>query len=156
MHYGQMAKILSCAVSQQVNQALASMELTFSQGYIMGYVAKCPERPCSRDIEKVFRLSHATVSGLLTRLEKKEFVEFRADDSDRRFKRVYLLPKGWQYVEIMESALAETEEKIVRGFSPEERETFHHLLVRAIRNMGDGECCADTQNQENQEEETNQ
>lgn len=119
-----------------MNGALASMELTAAQGHIMGYLARCPQPPCSRDIEEAFHLSHPTVSGLLSRLEKKEFIEFRPDEADRRCKRIYVLPKGKQLHETMHRTIAENEARMVENFTPEEQAQFVSLLLRAIANMG--------------------
>ncbi|MGM9550530.1 MAG: MarR family winged helix-turn-helix transcriptional regulator [Faecousia sp.] len=119
-----------------MTSALASMDLTAAQGHIMGYLAKCSQPPCSRDIEAAFHLSHPTVSGLLSRLEKKGFIEFRPDETDRRCKRIYVLPKGKQLHETMHRTITENEARLVEGFTPEEQALFASLLLRAISNMG--------------------
>lgn len=101
----------------------------------MAFVFHSPSPPCARDIEEAFHLSHPTVSGLLSRLEKKGFLEFRPDAQDRRCKRIYALPKGRELHETMHKTIQATEERMVQGFSPEEREQFQTLLLRAIENM---------------------
>ena len=124
-HYGHMVRVLHCTISQSVTGALAEMELTSAQGRIMGYLALSPEPPCAKDIEEKFHLSHPTVSGLLARLEKKGFIEFRPDEADRRCKRIYMLPKG-----------ADNEKKLVTGFTETEKQQFTDLLTRAAKNLG--------------------
>jgi DNA-binding MarR family transcriptional regulator len=128
--------------------ALAQMDLTAAQGHIMGYLAHIPNPPCSRDIEEAFQLSHPTVSGLLSRLEKKGFIEFRPDEKDRRCKRIHMLPKGQACIELMHRTIRENEERIVQGFSDAEKAQFASLLERAISNMGGSPC------QRNQKEES--
>ena len=123
-----------------MNNALANMELTSSQGRIMGYIARRKTPPCSRDIEEEFRLTHPTVSGLLSRLEKKGFIEFRPDAADRRCKRIHVLPKGKEYLETMHRTITENEEQLVRGFTDEEKAQFAAFLTRAIENMGGNPC----------------
>ena len=91
-------------------------------------------------IEEEFHLSHPTVSGLLARLEKKGFLEFRADGHDRRCKRIFMLPKGRQCMDTMHRTILENEERLVRGFSQTEKEQFMHLLERAIGNMDIHPC----------------
>ena len=121
-----------------MTNALARMELTAAQGHIMGYLARRNNPPCSRDIEEAFHLSHPTVSGLLSRLEKKGFIEFRPDPEDRRCKRIFMLPKGQECTETMRQTIQETEERMVSGFTEEEKVLFTHLMTRAIANMGGG------------------
>ena len=106
----------------------------------MGYLAHRKQPPCSRDIEEAFHLSHPTVSGLLARLEKKGFIEFRPDEQDRRCKRIYVLPKGQECNERIHNTILFNERRIVQGFSEEERAQFAAFLERATQNMGGNPC----------------
>lgn len=139
-HYGHLVRILGTCTDQAMTNALASMDLTAAQGKIMGYISHSPQPPCPRDIEEAFHLSHPTVSGLLSRLEKKGFLEFRPDENDRRSKRIYLLPKGQELNETMHQTILSTEAQLVQGFSEEELATFQDLLTRALHNMGGYPC----------------
>jgi DNA-binding MarR family transcriptional regulator len=96
--------------------------------------------PCPKDIEEEFRLSHPTVSGLLARLEKKGFIEMRSDREDRRCKRIYLLDKGKDCNKSMYETICATENRLVEGFTEEEKEQFFGYLNRAIANMGCSSC----------------
>ena len=135
-HYGHYIRMLHSSTDQVMTNAVASMELTAAQCHIMGFITHRPQPPCSRDIEEAFHLSHPTVSGLLSRLEKKGFIEFRPDENDRRVKRIYLLPKGAELDETMHRTIRATEAQLVQGFTEEEQEQFAQLLIRAIENMG--------------------
>lgn len=135
-HYGHMARVLHCAISQSMTQALEQMELTSAQGHIIGYLAHSEQPPCAKDIEVEFHLSHPTVSGLLSRLEKKGFIEFRPDEKDGRCKRIYILPKGRDCDERILKTIQENEARIVQDFSKEEKAQFAGFLARAVHNMG--------------------
>jgi len=115
-HYGYLLKVLSGCMKASMDNALASMDLTSAQGHIMGYLAQRSQPPCSRDIEETFHLSHPTVSGLLSRLEKKDFIELRPDETDRRCKRIYMLPKGKELNETMGRVIHDNEAQVVAGF----------------------------------------
>lgn len=138
--YGHYIRILHSATDQAMTAALASMELTAAQGHIMGFITHSPQPPCARDIEEAFHLSHPTVSGLLSRLEKKGFIEFRPDEQDRRCKRIYTLNKGYQCSELMHNTIRSAEERLVQDFTDEEKEQFSRLLLRAIDNLGENPC----------------
>ncbi|MBR4291308.1 MAG: MarR family transcriptional regulator [Oscillospiraceae bacterium] len=140
-HFGHYVRILHWCTDQRITNALAQMELTASQGPILGYIAHRKTPPCPRDIEEEFRLSHPTVSGLLSRLEKKGFLEFFPDQTDRRCKRIRLQEKGRQCIEIMHRTIAENETNMMQGFSEAEQELFFTFLNRAIQNMGGNPCC---------------
>ena len=139
-HYGYLLRHLHSCVDQNMTTALASMDLTAAQGAIMGFIIHSKTAPCARDIESRFHLSHPTVSGLLSRLEKKGFIEFRPDEADRRCKRIYLLPKGTQLNETMHRTIRATEMRMLTGFSEEEQLLFQQFLHRAIDNMGGSPC----------------
>ena len=142
LHFGYMARVLHGCASQAMNEALSSMNLTSAQGHLMCFLAHSDQPPCARDLEEAFHLSHPTVSGLLSRLERKEFLEFRPDPSDRRCKRIYILPKGRECLEVMEATIRNNEKRLLRGFSPEEQKQFADYLTRAIQNFGtDPEGC---------------
>ena len=135
-HLGHRLRILHWCTEQAVTTALAEMELTSAQSRILGYLSLRKSAPCAKDIEEEFHLSHPTVSGLLTRLEKKGFIELRSDETDRRCKRIYVLPKGQQCHELMHQTIQKNEQRMTEGFTEEERAVFTDLLERAIRNMG--------------------
>ena len=151
VHYGRLLRILHWCTDQSMTHALEAMELTSAQGRVMGFLAHRQEPPCPRDIEEEFQLSHPTVSGLLTRLEKKDFIEIRPDNQDRRCKRVYLGPKGKECIENMDQVIRSNEKRLVEGFSEEEQAMFADFLKRAIANMGGNPC-----RRPNHKEETNE
>ena len=139
-HFGHYVRILHWCTDQRMTQALMHFDLTASQGPILGYIAHRKSPPCSRDIEEEFNLSHPTVSGLLSRLEKKEFIQLCPDEADRRCKRIHLLPKGKAFTESIHKTILDTETQMVQDFTEEEKEQFYSLLNRAITNMGGDPC----------------
>ena len=124
----------SCA-EQTLTAAMEEMELTAAQGHLMGYLIHSREPRCPRDVEKAFHLSHPTVSGLLSRLEQKGFVELITDPNDRRSKRIVISEKGLACNERMHATIIENESRIVQGFTEEEKALLAQLLQRAIENV---------------------
>ena len=133
--YGYFIRVLENGTQQAMNNALASMDLTAAQGHVMGFITHSKVPPCPKDIEGKFQLSHPTVSGILSRLEQKGFVEMRPDEQDRRCKRIYVSAKGRELDETMHQTIRATEEKMVQDFTEEEKEQFQNLLKRAIHNL---------------------
>lgn len=139
-HYGSRFRQLHSVTRQRMTEALTEMELTSAQGSIMGYLAHCSQMPTPKEVEKVLGLSHATVAGLLARMEKKGFIRLETDPNDRRCRRIRTLPKGFDCHEAMRCTVASVEEQVVKGFTPEEREQFADYLLRAVLNMGLNPC----------------
>lgn len=139
-HFGRLARTLHRCTDQVMNAELEKMDLTAAQGHIMGYLAHTKHPPCPRDIEEEFHLSHPTVSGLLSRLEQKDFIRLETDPEDRRVKRIYVQPKGEECHDRMHRVILANELRMVQGFTQEEKEAFALLLSRAIENMGGSPC----------------
>ena len=140
LHYGHMIRILHWCTDQRMSNALEAMDLTAAQGHVMGYLIHRKEPACPKDVEEAFQMSHPTVSGILSRMEQKGFLELLPDPSDRRCKRIHILPKGMECHERMHQVILENEERLVQGFTQQEREQFANLLKRAIDNMGHTPC----------------
>ena len=138
--FGHLVRILHWCTDQIMTATLEEQELTASQGHIMGYLSRQTTPPCPRDIEAAFHLTHPTVSGILSRLEQKGFIQQHPDPDDRRCKRIYLSEKGLQCHGTMCRIIFENEERMVQYFTPEEKELFLSFLQRAIANMGGSPC----------------
>ncbi len=147
--FGNLIRVAEKCAAQTMTNALASMDLTATQGHVMGFIIHRAEPPCARDIEDAFHLTHPTVSGILSRLEQKEFIEMRPDPKDRRCKRIYVLPRGRELDETMHKTMRETEDKLVQDFTEEEKAQFAAFLQRAIDNLG-GSPCKRKQKEESQ------
>ena len=135
-HFGHYVRILHWCTDQRMTAALTDVDLTASQGHIMGFLCRQSTPPCARDIEQFFRLSHPTVSGILTRLEKKGFIEFFPDELDRRCKRIHVLPKGTECHQRIIDVIRENEKRMTEGFTQEEQLQFSEFLDRVIQNTG--------------------
>ena len=134
-HLGPKLKHLHFYTDQAITEAVSAMDLTAAQGHILSYLSHRTQPPCPKDIEDAFHLSHPTVSGLLQRLEKKEFITIRPDAEDRRCKRIYLLPKGEACHQQIHAIIDRTEDSLVQGFTPEERSELLRLLDKAAANI---------------------
>lgn len=132
---GHSIKKLHFLMEQSINRRLQELDLTTAQGRVIGYLAHCTKPACARDLETVFGLSHATMSGILSRLESKGFIEVRPDPDDRRIKRICLLSKGHACSKEISRRICDTEHRMAEDLSPEELELLRSFLGRAIRNL---------------------
>ena len=144
-HLGRSFKRLHFLLEQAINQRLVELDLTSAQGHVIGYLAHSPTPPCARDFETAYGLSHATVSGILSRMESKGFIEIRPDPDDRRVRRICLLEKGHACSQEIIRHIRDTEQSMAEGFSPQELALLRSFLKRAIGNLSQA-------NQPNREE----
>ena len=134
-YLGHSIKKLHFLMDQLMNRKLQELELTSAQGHAIGFLRCSKEPPCARDMETAYGLSHATVSGILSRLEGKGFIEQTPDPRDRRVKRICLLEKGTACSESIRRHIDESEAIMGEGFTDEELEQFRLYLRRAISNL---------------------
>ena len=86
---GPRIKRISNAMDRKRTRDLEDLDLTSSQGIVLGYLVRNRESSISPgDIGKHFGLSHPTVTGILQRLESKDYIRYAEDAADRRRKRI--------------------------------------------------------------------
>ena len=134
-HLGHSFKKLHFLLEQAVNQRLQELDLTSAQGHVIGFLRRSPEPPCAKDMETAYGLSHATVSGILSRMEAKGFISQEPDPHDRRVKRLYLKDRGLACSESIWHHIEEIERSMTADFTPEELDQFRDYLSRAISNL---------------------
>ena len=112
----------------------AALGLGTGQPKLIDYLARCG--PCSqKQLADYFEIDPAAVCRMLDALEKGGFVTRTAGRTDRRTGVVELTDKGRQAAGAWQQAAAETEERMLAGFSQKEREQFAGFLRRAYRNL---------------------
>lgn len=100
-----------------------------------------------KELSTRMKLSHSTVSGIIDRLQRREFVERKPDSKDRRYSRIFLAEKVRDYVrEEMPSRRLYPFLKALELASPEEREqilegvgTLRRLLEAVVSDGGEGQ-----------------
>ncbi len=146
---GPRCKHLAILTERCISQTLGDLDLTPSQSHVVKYLVCTRENPpCQRDLEAFFSLSHPTVSGILSRLEEKGYIVFEADPTDRRRKRVVATEKAKIRADHTKAVLEGIEERMLTGFTPEERAMFGDFLDRAMKNLGCGKCGCQKENKE--------
>lgn len=101
-------KKISEKLERRANCEGDKRDITFSQGKVLWYLHKHEgEDVTMRDIEKFFDCSHATVSGIVSRLVEKGYVAVETDKNDRRAKNVRTTGKGKRLLPRYEDAASE-------------------------------------------------
>ena len=123
-------------IVQAINRGFEAMDLTSTQSHILRYLSENEDKVIyPRDIEKRFGLTHPTVSGVLQRLEAKQYVVCSPDPDDRRYKRVALTERARRQQQSICLFFSELEQSLVRGMTPDEVQTFIRLLELASENL---------------------
>ena len=114
------------------DEFMKPMGLTRSQWWILAHLSR-HDGMIQSDLANVLDLGKAALGGLLDRLEATQLIERRADEKDRRVKRVYLTSKGAQAIADMREKSHEVSERILEGLDVTARRALadHLALVKA-------------------------
>lgn len=132
-------KTISKLLTQNMNNSITSLELTSSQARVLGYLCyriQRQETVYPRDIERHFRFTHPTVSGLLQRLEAKGYLRFEPSPEDRRCKQIIVTKRALEANQQVLDQLAASEQRLVSDMSRLEITQLHSFLDRMIQNLG--------------------
>ena len=131
-YLGYVLKQIHLNSEKKLNREIGANGLTFSQFVILNYLSLNKDKTIyKKDIEKAVKLSHATTMGVLSRLYKKECIDFCSVD-DKRFQQVVLTSKGENLLNKI-FGVFENHEKFMRDiFSKEEYKTLFELLLKLL------------------------
>ncbi len=136
LHIGPLIRLLNKEFEQLHSEKAKSIGLTPAQLFVLHYIAKHQgEIICHKDIEKQFELTHATVSGIISRLEAKGFINCFADESDRRFRNIVITEKAKCCEDEMKKHIDIYEAQLVEGFSANEKMLLVDFISRMLSNM---------------------
>ena len=134
---GPLLRTIHTAIDQKINVRVQEMELTSAQLFVLHYIIRNADRDIyQKDIESHFELSHATVAGLIARLESKGFLVCIPSEQDKRFKRLCATEKAMCCDQQMGKNIEQIEQLTLNGFSAEEAQQLHLYLDRILSNLG--------------------
>lgn len=114
------------------DQRMKPMHITRSQWWVLSGVSRHGENGIAQtELANVLDLGKVSLGGLIDRLEKRGFVERRADPVDRRVNRVYPTQKGSAVLKKMEQLGNEMNARVMKGISP----ALQHELAEMLHTM---------------------
>ena len=131
--------VLHRAFKRKMDEILSEKELTGVQFGVLGNLARLERQGrteiSQRDLEAVSRISHATMTDILRRLEKKEFIRCEQSSRDRRFKCIYATEKARG----LELHIAQVEQEtfawLTRGLTQEQIDTLLGIMDVMLENV---------------------
>lgn len=129
-------------VSNQIDEyrkaQFSPFELTPSQFDVLVFLGANDECEIYQvDIEKAFKKSNPTITGILNRLESKGLITRQAG-KDKRYRHIMLTKKARVILEESLKQKETIEENILEGFSPKEKEDLVNYLIRISENLKKG------------------
>lgn len=107
-----------------------------SPGYRRMFSILCAQDGLTQqELATAAKLAPPSVSAALNKMEEQGFVKRVHDTKDRRRVMVYITEKGRQQEAIVRERFFETDKKLMRGISQEERQALNATLRKLLRNL---------------------
>lgn len=110
---------------------------TGTQEMVLAYMASVPEGEAilQKDIESWFQIRRSTATEILKRMERKGLIVRTPAAYDGRVKIIALTETARKICDENYGRILATEEKLARGFTREERQTFLRLMEKLEQNI---------------------
>ncbi|MGN1061823.1 MAG: MarR family winged helix-turn-helix transcriptional regulator [Candidatus Scatosoma sp.] len=111
-------------------------DVTYAQGKVLFYLhTQKGGEATMKSVENYLDVSHATVSGIVSRLKEKGYVECEKCKDDARAKTVRLTEKEYASFAEMKERRADMEKMLLKDFSDKERAELFFYLERVYKNV---------------------
>ncbi len=135
-HLAPRVKLLCNEFDLVHNRALTTQELTGTQALVLRLLSRRGPQPTfARDLEQILHLAHPTVSGLLHRLEDKDFIRLVPEKNDKRCRRIVPTDKALATLQAIDRCFDEAEAEILTPLTPEEAAQFRTLLYKVTDSL---------------------
>jgi len=117
------------------DEHMKQIGLTKSQADVIILIAHESDKVFhQRDIERALNYTNPTVTGLLNRLEQKNFIVRQVDASDSRARIIKLTDEALAVLEEIYQSIRQTEQMLFEGFSQEEIDMLIPLVSKMAKN----------------------
>ncbi len=115
---------------------LAPHGLTSAQVYVLNWLLR-KDGLTQIELARLLDIGTVAVSGMIDRLEAADWVERRADENDRRSKRIFLKSSASSKAHVLSEAAARVNALSFAGLSSKEVDTLLLLMRRVRSNLRD-------------------
>ena len=133
---GELMKRIQEAMAAHANSQMQESGLTVTQFKWLVVLYEREGGVASlKELEKFFGVAQSTAAGIVSRLEKKRFVESFADPQDKRIKHLRITEAGCMVCENAYDTMVENERRMLSGLTEEEQGQLRGFLQRIYENV---------------------
>lgn len=110
-------------------------EISWKQFFAVICINMCKQAPTLNELSDIVGSSHQNVKQILIKLEKKGFIKFRADDSDKRKQRIYLTNHCMEFCNKNDEVSRTIMGKMFDGISKKDLDTTIKTITRIEGNL---------------------
>jgi len=122
------------ALRRAFQRSMVGSELTLAQSRALTYITR-NEGIRQVELAEMMEVQPITLARLIDQLEELALVERRADPTDRRAYKLYVLEKAQQHVAIIENVLNDMRREAYAGVTEEEIQIVFSVLLRMRDNL---------------------
>ena len=120
---------------ERMDARISQYDVTPVQTHTLLYLHHHGGQALQCEVVQHLKVKPSTVNGILDRMEEKGLGARSVSGSDARKRLITLTEKGSQLQQLLVQAFDGTEEMMLKGLSPEEREIFFNCLEKIIENL---------------------
>ena len=143
MPLGLRFSLLHRSFKKRMDRKLAELELTGVQFGVLGCLVRREqdgrEETSQRDLEEAFHMSHATMTDLVQRLEKKGFISSQRSSRDRRFKSIRATEKAYGLEQAVKEVESDSFRWLCRGLTEQQMQELLDITDVMLRNACEDE-----------------
>lgn len=129
-----LVNLASRALSRVNDRRLRPLGLTFAQMPVLAALSKT-DALSQKELAALARIEQPSMAQLLARMERAGLIRRTPSEHDRRVSLISLTETGLAKLARVHSALFETNDQALRGFSAEEVDLLVGLLRRLVANL---------------------
>lgn len=139
MPLGLMFAIIDRAFKRKVDEKIQDMELTPVQLRVLGEISRMEasgvEEINQCDLEKVEKITHPAMTGIIQRLENKGFITCTPSPRDKRYKKITCTDKVSDIHKMIDVLDEQLLEELCQGLSKEEVNNYVQTTKHIIKNI---------------------
>lgn len=132
---GFLIKQITDKIKVSADASFKEKNLTLTQARVLEYIMRKGGSTTQKSIEEYLDVSHPTVVGIVSRMEKNGHLICHVDEDDRRNKIVEITGQAACLSRELEEGKKIQDEKLLRGLTEEEIDKLYDMLCIMRRNV---------------------
>lgn len=132
---GYLIKNINDKLKVKADADLKCYNLTLSQSRVLAFLGDKGGRATQKELEIHLEVSHPTVVGIVTRLERNGYLSCHLDANDKRNKIIELTDKAKSLDNEMKQRIFANEQKLLNSISEEDVEKLRQMLLTIYNNL---------------------
>ena len=136
-HFGALFGYCDHQVHKLMGKLLKRYDVSPMQCRTLMYLHGTDGQVNQKTLERHLMVKPSTVNGIVDRLEEKGMVTRTASRTDGRCRILALTAQGKQFYDKFTAIVHEVNDRLEKGFSPEEIRLLTSLLLRVAKNLSE-------------------